>query len=161
MVPGWQSRKTEKGRRPQTQDPLNTTGLALVSWGQAREAELAWWRERGRGIQRSDVSQLQVQRWGLSGRPPRGRKGRWENHDSPCGPQGPCTFWGKGESWAALGWGCPGFPPNSHWEVVRYFLHLLMKTWRSCPRSHSSEVLASGFEHGSSYLQGPCSFFLP
>lgn len=52
------------------------TGLFLASWCLSSGAELAWWREQGLGIQRSEVSQLQVQRWGLSWRAAWGRRSR-------------------------------------------------------------------------------------
>ena len=72
----WLAELKDRGGKAMATGASKPTGLFLVSWCLASGAELAWWREQGLGIRRSEVSHLQVQRWGLSRRAAWGRRGR-------------------------------------------------------------------------------------
>ena len=102
----WLAELKDRGGKAMATGASKPTGLFLVSWCLASGAELAWWREQGLGIRRSEVSHLQVQRWGLSRRAGEGEAGK-----------PPLTTWppqarhmlGKGRVTGSFGMGLSSF----------------------------------------------------
>lgn len=81
---------------------------------------------------------------GSSRRVPWRRRGRVATTDcvaatDRCQP-GKWSAWGQGESQAPLGRAWSVLPRNSHYEIVHYFLHLLMKKQRLRDAEEGTEV---------------------